>query len=102
MSESTTIDYVLTINTEMTYAELRKLEISLIRIMGYIQRFSGSPSIDAAFRKIQQLLIMIRSVQIAIRALEAASGPIGWLYALTTITGAGLTTASIMNDIGGH
>lgn len=96
MSETTTLDYLVTVNAEQCYTELRKLEISLIRILGFIERMSGDPNIDNFANKIQRTIVLIRQAQIAFRALYALmagtmGGPIGWLFAGTQIVGIGLS-----------
>lgn len=102
-SETTTQDLVITlsVNTEMTYNELRKVEMSILRILSYIRRFSGNEQIDKAIQKVMQLISAIRMAQIAIRALEIAEGPIGWIYAITTTVGAAIAVGTTVNDLSG-
>lgn len=90
-SMGNTIEYTIAVNTEMTHSELRKLEASIMRILYLIRRVSGNDTLDNAIEQSQRLLIILRSVQIAIRAIEVASGPIGWLYAATSVIGVGLS-----------
>lgn len=100
-TETTEIQYLLTVNCEMTYNELRKLEMSLIRILSYVKRFCGDENVAKAIGTVEKLIMTIRMCQIAIRALEAAEGPIGWLYAITTAVGAAISTATFASDLGG-
>jgi hypothetical protein len=98
--ESHVVDYLLMVDVEPTYANLRKLEMSMIRILHYISRFCGDENINKAIKKIETTIMLVRSCQIAIRALEAAEGPIGWLYALTTVAGAGIMGMTAVQELG--
>lgn len=98
MSEET-LDY--TINLQLSaecYSELRKLETSLFRILSYIRRMTGDENINNAIARVQQLITIIRMAQIALRALQIASGPIGWLYAGTTVVSLGFAVGDVMYD----
>lgn len=101
MSEYHEVQFSLALNADVTYGEIRKLEITLIRILGYIQRFSGDERIDKAVMKVEKLIMTIRYAQIAIRAFEIAEGPIGWIYALTTGVAMLIHTADTVNDFRG-
>lgn len=98
--DTRTIEYLITANIEPGYTELRKLEMSLMRILTYIKRFCGNEQIDKAIDKIQVLITAIRAAQIAIRALEAAEGPVGWIYAATTTIGAVITGLTAVQELG--
>jgi hypothetical protein len=100
MSEYHEIQYSLMLNAEMTYGELRKVEITMIRILSYIKRFCGDENIDKAIKKIEAVIMACRAAQIAIRALEAAEGPIGWAYAATTTVGAVIMGVTAVETLG--
>lgn len=93
-----TVDYVLTVNTEMSYGELRKLEMSLMRIMYLVERFSGNQDLNKMLKYIQEAIVAMRSLQIAMRAVEMAEGPIGWLYAGVSIVAAATTIGTDVYD----
>ena len=102
MSEQAEIQYSLTVNTELTYNELRKLETVVMRVLNYVERLSGgNPSLQKLINTIQSTIVAIRSLQIALRSLEMASGPIGWAYAATGIIAAGLSGYSVYESITG-
>lgn len=67
---------------QLSYSELRAIEVTATRLMRIISRMSGSENVDAAIRKIQNLIITIKLAQAAIHAFEVASGPIGWALAI--------------------
>lgn len=96
--EQNAIDYILTISTDITYSEVRKLEMSLMRIMTLVERFSGSPELNKMLSYIQKSITALRQVQMAIRAVQAAEGPIGWLYAAVSVIGAATTVSTDMYD----
>jgi hypothetical protein len=81
LSNSTAIQYTLTVNTELSRSEIRKLETVLMRTLNYIQLFTGgNTDINKAINMAQAAITTFRSLQIAIRAAQLASGPIGWAY----------------------
>jgi hypothetical protein len=101
VSNNMEIQYVLTANTELAYSELRKLETVLIRITNYIERLTGSPELRKLLNFIQATITAVRSLQMALRALEVASGPIGWAYAATSVAATGFSGYNIYESIVG-
>ncbi len=99
MSEE--VQFSLTVNTELTYSEVRKLETVIMRILGYVERLSGSPDLQRLINVIQATITAIRSLQVALRSLELASGPIGLAFAATSVIAAGLSGYSIYESITG-
>jgi hypothetical protein len=100
-ASSTDIQLNLMLNTEMSYRDLRRLEISLLRIMRYVEQFSGNKDLNKTLQLMEKAIITARTLQIAIRAVEAASGPIGWLYAGTTVVAAGMSGMSLLENTQG-
>lgn len=97
MSQNNEIQYSFSINTELSTSQLRKLEVSLMRVLSYVERFTGgNPNLTKLISMMQATITTIRTLQAAIRALEIASGPIGWLYAGTSIVAAGFAGYSIL------
>ena len=92
------IQYSLAVNTEMAYSDVRKLEIVIMRCLEYAQRLTGDENLKNGIQTIQQAITALRSLQIAIRQLEIASGPLGWALALTSAVAAG---ASAGTAVGG-
>ena len=95
------IQYSLTVLTKDIEENSRKLEISLIRIAGYLERLTGDANLKRFINTVQSAIVAVRTLQIMIRALELASGPVGWLYAGTTIVAAGMSGYSIYESITG-
>ncbi len=95
MSEQNEIQYSLTVNTELTYNEIRKLETVLIRVLSYVERLAGNADLTKLINIIQATITAVRSLQMALRALELASGPIGWAYAATGVVAAGFAGYSM-------
>jgi hypothetical protein len=101
MSEQTEIQYNLVVNSEMTNSELRKLEIVLVRCLNYASMLTGDPNLKKGIRIMEQAIVTLRSLQIALRAVQMASGPIGWAYAATTIAAAGFSGYGIYESMVG-
>lgn len=83
--------------------EVRKMEISLIRIMNLVRRFSGHEEVNKMMDSIQRAIMLLRQMQIAIRATQAAisaSGPVGWIYAGITVVSTLITTATMVQEMG--
>jgi hypothetical protein len=98
---SSEVSFLLSVNVnELSFSEVRKIEMSLFRILSYVRRFCGNESVANAIAKGEQLITLARHVQIALHALEIAEGPIGWLYALTTVIGTGLAASDLMMEAG--
>lgn len=73
----------------MGYHDLREIEVSIIRIGSALEKMTGSKEVERAISDLNRLIWTIRSVQIAIHALELAEGPIGWIYFAATLVGTG-------------
>ncbi len=101
-SQNTEIQYSLTVNTEIAYRDVRKLEISLMRILGYIQRLApNDPNLDKLINTMQSAIMTMRSMQIALLAVQAAAGPVGWLYAGTAIAAGAFSGYSLYESMRG-
>jgi hypothetical protein len=100
MSEQAEIQYNLTLNADMSFSEIRRLEIVLVRVMSYAQQLTGDPNLKKGIQTIQQAIMSLRMLQIAIRAVQMASGPIGWIYAGTSVLAAGISYGNLMSSIG--
>lgn len=87
MSEQHTVSLTVDLDLEHANTQLRQLETVCFRILGLIRRFSGDERIDAAIRKIQEFIMLIRQLQIAITLFWAASGPLGWaMFGISAVT----------------
>jgi len=94
MSYDEGVSFSLEVNIEKAYEDLRRVETVLYRTMGLIRRLSGDENIDRAVAKIQQLIATANQARLALAALQAASGPIGWALAGVALA----TTAVSVND----
>jgi hypothetical protein len=95
------VDYTLNLQMgDMSYSELRRLEMSFIRIGSYLNRiFPNSPA-SKIITDLERMIMLARTAQVAIHAVELASGPIGWLFAATAIVGAGFAASDFMTNMG--
>jgi hypothetical protein len=86
----TEIEYSLSLNTEPAYSEVRKLEIVLFRTLKLISRFTGNENLNESIERVMRMITLLRTLQATIRAVQIASGPIGWAYAATSTVMSGL------------
>jgi hypothetical protein len=73
MSEQVEVDYILNVKIgEMDYTDLRRIEMSFIKLSGIIQKVF--PNSDAAkiMKEANNIISSMRSAQIAIRDAERA------------------------------
>lgn len=73
MSESVEVEYALTVNVEDAMTELKRVERLIFRILGLIQRMGLPPEIEMAIRKVQQLIMTLRMLQITINMMLASN-----------------------------
>jgi multidrug transporter EmrE-like cation transporter len=93
------VNYLLSINIEPSYTNLRKLEVILFRNLNYLKRLTGgSEDVNKAIEGIQRLIMILRTAMITLKAFEAAAGPVGWAYAITTGVGLVLTSGDLVYD----
>lgn len=101
MSYQEEIQYSLTVNTEMAYSEIRKLETTLVRVLGYIEQLVGdNPSLKKLINLLQATINTVRTLQAAIRAmnLASASTPLGFAFAATSFVAAGLSAGALYSS----
>jgi hypothetical protein len=95
MSQSQTIEYNLSINADMTFSDIRKLEISLVRCLNLAQRFTGDENLKNGLQTMQKAIMTLRTLQTAYRAVQiarmAAGDPLAWFSAATMVASAGMT-----------
>lgn len=100
MSEEHNIVFNLNIDVEESVRELRRIETILYRYLGLMRRFGLPENIDEAVMRIQRLIAVLNLLRATLIAVQAASGPIGWLGAgagaLATIYG----VADLAMDLG--
>lgn len=83
----------------MTYSELRKIEIVMIRILSYVRRFCGNEELGKMLEYIEKAIMSLRMLQVTMRAIEMAEGPIGWAYAGVSMLGAGIMVGTEVYDV---
>jgi hypothetical protein len=101
------IDQILsgiTVKSEKIQADAPKIvetglnlrqEIRTLNIMMMItQKFTGSQELDGAIKKIRQFIMILMRLRMTMLAVEAATGPWGWLYAGANIA----ATAILISD----
>jgi len=78
------------LDVEMSYHDIREIEIAMIRIGSALERMTGSKEVKAAISECNRLIWTIRMTMIAINALSVAEGPVGWLYSGATALALGV------------
>lgn len=90
---NTEIQYSLTVNTEIAYNDIRKLEIVLMRCLSFASRLTGDENLKNSLRIIEKAIMTLRTLQITIKATQLAMagsmGPLGWAYAATSMATSG-------------
>jgi hypothetical protein len=101
-SNSAAIRYTLDINTELSHHQIRQLEIVLMRTLNLVSDFTGgNKDLQKAIIIAESGIETFRSLQIAIRSVELAAGPIGWAYAGFSLLAAGMSGYSMLESITG-
>jgi hypothetical protein len=99
MSERTEIEYSLLVNADLAYGDIRKIEITAMRMLSMISRMSGGdPNLMNFIQVTQKAIMWMRHLQMLINAFEAANGPIGWVYAAVTGASFFMMTAQDVSD----
>lgn len=99
VSSDGSIQYTLTILTGELEENSAKLEASLIRLAGYLQRMTGSEDIRKFLNLVQDAMTSVRSMQQTIQLFYAASGPFGWLLAGVSALGTAFAVTSVVQDV---
>jgi hypothetical protein len=95
-----TVTFNLELNVDSVIDNARRLEALLFRTLGLIIRICGDENIDAAISKIQRFVMVVRLAHGAWLAFQAASGPIGWAWAIVAGLSAAATASDFMLSIG--
>lgn len=67
------IEYTLTVNVEDAITQMQKVERIALRLLSLIKRASGSESLDILMRKLQEIIIMARTAQLALSFMAMAT-----------------------------
>lgn len=93
MNQQIQIDYLLNLQIgDATYNDLRKIEMTMMRLFGVLNRVFPNSPVSKVIQDIEHTIMLLRQAQMAIRAVEAASGPIGWAYAGVSVVSVALST----------
>ena len=95
MSLSQTLEYTLAVNADVSYSEIRKLEVTLVRCLSLAQRFTGDENLKNGIAIMQKAIMTLRTLQMAYRAVQlarmAAGDPLAWLSAASMVATSGMT-----------
>ena len=93
------VSFSLEVNVEKAYPEVRKLQTLIYRTLGLFRRMGLPENIDNAIAKWQRAIMVANSLRLALLALQAASGPIGWGLAGVGFVAGGFAAADMMTDL---
>jgi hypothetical protein len=90
------INYVLNLQLgDVSYSDLRKIEMSMMRIGEDLRRIFGDSDISNIIKSMERVINLTRQAQVMINAVELALIPgAGWvagLYAATSVVGFGFS-----------
>jgi len=94
-----TITFNLEVIADDATENVRRLETLIFRTLGLLRRLGLPENIDAAILKIQQLVMTIRILHSAFIALQAATGPIGWLLGAVVLISGILSAGEFMMEL---
>jgi len=95
LSEQYLVTFNLELNVEQAYAEIRKLQTLLFRVLGLLRRLGLPEEIDRALAIIQRTIMAARLLYTSLLTLESASGPMGWALAIVGVTSAAVSVADV-------
>ncbi len=86
MSETTEIEYLLTVNLEQCATQIQQFERLLFRSLSLLRRMGLPEDVTQGINTIQRMITTLRMLRISLLALQAAAGPVGWATALIGLT----------------
>lgn len=100
MSIDETVSFSLEINVEKAYEDLRRYQTLLYRGLGLVRRLTGGDeNLEHAISLMQRAIAITNQLRLAMIALHAASGPVGWALALVGLGTAALNLNDFMYDV---
>lgn len=95
-SEDHTVSFTLEVNTSRAVRALLKVQTVLYGVLGLLHRLGLPEPIDAAIRKLQQLIAAANMLRRSLILLETASGPLGWTMATVAVVGTALSFGEML------
>lgn len=77
---------------------LQKQVRTLNIMMMVVENMTGDKNIDALINKVQQFIMLLMRLRMVMLAVEAASGPWGWVYAGANIAAFGVTSLNTLGQ----
>ena len=104
MSERIEVEYALTVNVEDASTQLRQLERILFRSLALLRRMGLPEDVEAGIMRLQRLITIVRSAQIALIALQAArmaaGDPLAWIQAGLGVATTVASASDLVMDMG--
>lgn len=96
--EEHAVSFSLQVNVEDTLAEIRRLQTVLYRSLSLLQRLGLPEDVEKGIIFVRRMIAVLNELRLAILAVQAASGPIGWALALLGLAGAGFSYADMIES----
>jgi hypothetical protein len=84
---------------EETNVSMRQGEMTLIRLTYAFERMGLPKEVGAVLTTLMRMIQTVRLLTVSLTMLEAAEGPLGWLFAGMTLVSAGLTATTAVTDV---
>lgn len=99
MSSEETVDFILQVDVEPTRRQFQQLLTVINRTFRILERMGLPPEISKIINTMQRAIMVIRQTQLALYALQAAAGPIGWAFAITGVAVTAISAADLTQDL---
>jgi len=93
------VSFSMEINVDQACEDIRRVQTVIYRTLGLMRRMGLPENIDIAINKIQKMIAVLNMVRLAMIALYAASGPIGWALALIGVVGTAVTAGDFLMEL---
>lgn len=90
MSNPEDVSFTLQLTVDEAVTELRRLQSAAFQTIALLRKMGLPEDFDEAAQKIQMIISLLNQARLAAIALNAASGPTGWVLA-----GVGLAATGI-------
>jgi len=92
------VSFSLEVNVEPAYEDIRKVQTAVHRTLGLLRQM-GVTSLDDFITKGQRAIQIANQARLAIAALQATSGPIGWALFGIGLVSTWVSTVDFIDDL---
>jgi len=95
--EDHTVSFSLEVNVAKAYEDIRRVQTILYRTLGLLSRAGLGEDVDAAIRKVQELIRVLNMLRLSLAAFQAARAAAGDPIAVAQFA---ITLATTVADLG--